>query len=271
MRAMGVDARDDIYKDLLDGQLARQAPQNRDSAKLILNILLEYIQPNSILDVGCGLGHWLQVARQLGIQNVHGIEGHWLDRSQLAIDASLVEVADLEHGFSLGRRFDLAVCIEVAEHLAPASAERLVESLASHSDLILFSAAIPFQGGHHHVNEQFPDYWAELFLHRGFHSLDFIRPRVWNDPGVLWWLRQNTILFAHDRVLAVNAKLAKEVDVRRPLVVVHPDVYMSRMLTARRAQEQSQKLEQFLSQGGTFTVSRQPNGTLDIAKLPTPS
>ena len=241
-----------------------------DSAKRILSILLEYVQPSSILDVGCGLGTCFRRRGSLASKTPAGL------KDSGSIDHNWRSMLRLWRLWTWRRAFrcvGVLIWPRALRWLSTSrqSAERLVESIARHSDLVVFSAAIPFQGGHHHVNEQFPDYWADLFLHRGFHALDFIRPRIWNDPGVLWWLGQNTIVFAHDRVLAINAKLAKELDTGRPLMVVHPDVYMSRMLTAQRSQEQSQKLEQFLSQGGTFAVKRQPDGTLDIVKLATPS
>src|SRR6185437_16419734 len=95
-----------------------------------------------------------------------------------------------------------------------------------HGDVVLFSAAIPGQGGHHHVNEQFPDYWSAHFARHGFRPLDLIRPRIWNDNAVLWWLRQNTLVFAHDRVIAGNEKLRRESLIPRPLSLVHPAVYL---------------------------------------------
>src|SRR5262245_51325328 len=201
---MTTDPRHPIYDHLHGDQLSRQDARNRASARTILGIVFGYVSPRSVLDVGCGLGTWLSVAQGLGVADVRGVEGPWLDASRLCVDGALVTACDLERGFSLDRRFDLAVCLEVAEHLAAEAAEPLVASLAAHSDLVLFSAAIPHQGGHHHVNEQFPDYWAAHFARHGFRPVDLIRPRIWDDPAVLGWLRQNTLLFAHERAIAAN-------------------------------------------------------------------
>ena len=213
---MNAESRESIYK-VLHAQLSQQESQNRESARKILGLVFEYTRPQSVLDVGCGLGTWMSVARELGVADFRGIEGRWLDASQLQVERELVTTLDLEQPFSLHRKFDLAICLEVAEHVSASAAEPLVESLAGHSDLVLFSAAIPHQGGHHHVNEQFPDYWKLRFAKHGLQPLDFIRPLVWNDAKVLWWLRQNTLLFAHERVLASNDRLRQEAAVRRPL------------------------------------------------------
>jgi hypothetical protein len=77
------------------------------------------------------------------------------------------------------------------------------------------------------VNEQFPEYWAALFEEHGYRPLDVIRGRIWHDAQVLWWLRQNTLLFVHDRLLENNARLQAEAAVCRPLSIVHPAHFLS--------------------------------------------
>jgi SAM-dependent methyltransferase len=263
---MQSDPRDKVYHDLIDHQLVEDDAKMRASADRILKLLLDFIQPKSVLDVGCGVGSCLKSAQQLGIPDLRGLEGAWLDRSKLVVDPNLVETRDLEHGFSLNRKFDLAICLEVAEHLAPESAPRLIESLAAHSDLVLFSAAIPFQGGHHHLNEQFPDYWAALFSDRGFKPVDLIRPRLWNDESVWYWLRQNTLLFAHQRVLDTNEKLQVESEQTRPLNLVHPFYYLVRMNEVKNVTAQHNAMIEVLKTGGVFDVTPLPDGKVRIIK-----
>ena len=118
--------------------------------------------------------------------------------------------------FLLGRTFDLVQTLEVAEHLDEASADTFVDSLARHGDTILFSAAIPGQGGTHHVNEQWPSYWAEKFARAGYTAYDVIRPRIWADPQVQVWYRQNMLLFARSRVFE---------GAQPRLDLVHPDLW----------------------------------------------
>src|SRR3954468_2995144 len=207
---MAGDDRERIYADLHHQQLVRTRDANRMAAKRILGIVFEYLAPRSVLDVGCGLGTWLSVARELGAQDIQGIDGPWLDETLLEIEPTLVQRCDLEQEIRLERRFDLTICLEVAEHLSPAAADLHVDSLTRHADAVLFSAAIPYQGGHHHVNEQFPDYWAKKFAARGYRALDIVRPHVWSDRTVLAWLRQNLLLYVHERLLESNARLRAE-------------------------------------------------------------
>jgi SAM-dependent methyltransferase len=219
---LNVDERQSIYADLHKGQLSEEEQRNRRSASTILRIIRSLSQPKSVLDVGCGLGTWLDVARGVfDTEDVVGIEGDWSRASSLVINPTLVHVADLEQGFDLHRRFDLAICLEVAEHLSAGAAPRLVSSLVKHSDAILFSAAIPYQGGDHHVNEQFLPYWEELFDKHDYLAFDPIRRKIWNDDSVLWWLRQNAVLFIN---------VAKHlVSLERAMSIVHPEVYMARV------------------------------------------
>lgn len=264
---MTEDGRGAIYRDLHGRQLALQEAKNKQSAVRILGSLFEYVRPQSALDVGCGLGTWLRVASDLGVPEVLGIEGSWLEPRLLEIDPSRIKILDLERGFDLGRRFDLAICLEVAEHLSPTAADPLVASLTSHADIVLFSAAIPFQGGHHHVNEQFPDYWAERFARRGFRVIDCLRPRIWDDKEIFWWLRQNVLVFAHERAVAANDKLQRECEVNRRLRVVHPDCYSGRMQLAHNLATDYQRMLSTLGQGGVFQITPQGDGTFTFTRL----
>ena len=262
------DSRPGTYQHLHQGQLKTQEDANRLSADCILGIVWEYLQPNSVLDVGCGLGTWLAAVQRRGVTDVRGIDGPWLTASGVACDPALVQISDLETGFDLSRRFDLLICLEVAEHLSPEAADRFVASLVKHSSSILFSAAIPFQGGHHHVNEQFLPYWVERFARHGYQPLDVIRGRIWDDMEILWWLRQNVILFVHEDLIAANERL-RDVgdDPARPISVVHPDIYMSRMHRLYTQLDELQRFQSILRKGGVFRTAVDRDGRLNVTKI----
>ena len=266
MSANSTDERSAVYQDLHAKQLESEEARNRHSAETILGMLFEVLAPQSMLDVGCGLGTWLSVARELGVSEIRGIDGEWLNKSRLRIPEHMVRVQDLEKGFDFKRRFDLVTCLEVAEHLDGSAAKGFVNSLSMHSDVLLFSAAIPFQGGHHHVNEQWPDYWRALFEERGYRVVDFIRSRIWNDDTILWWLRQNILVFANDQAIQKNEKLGKLLLHNSPLSIVHPDVYLSRIRSAQTAIEEHNKLMALLSTEGVFLVKKEPNGSITIVR-----
>jgi SAM-dependent methyltransferase len=266
MSTESTDERTAIYKDLHERQLETEEASNRHSASVILSMLFEIFRPQSILDVGCGLGTWLSVAREMGIQDIRGMDGEWLDKSRLRVPEHWVRVQDLEKPFDYQRRFDLVSCLEVAEHLDAGAAKSFVASLTSHGDVVMFSAAIPFQGGHHHVNEQWPDYWKSLFLERGYTPVDYLRPRIWNDRSILWWLRQNILLFVNEHALEVNETFRELAKHAFPLTLVHPDVYMAKIKAAETALQEHKQIVALLSTGGTFHVKREANGSITIAR-----
>jgi hypothetical protein len=111
----------------------------------------------------------------------------------------------------------------------------LVAELTSLAPVVLFSAAIPFQGGLNHVNEQWPDYWAALFAAHGFRVADVLRWRIWNDAQVTWWYKQNILLFAHDDMIAQNARLRGAIAAlpAGPLAIVHPEKFLHAVKAAQ--------------------------------------
>lgn len=261
--------REDIYQDLHGGQLAAQEAANATSAECILDIVTEYFQPASVLDVGCGLGTWLKVAQARGIVDIMGVDGVWLDKSKLQIDGTLVRLIELENSFDLGRRFDLVICLEVAEHLSANAADTFIASLTRHASVILFSAAIPYQGGHHHVNERFLSYWVERFANHGYRPLNVIRGKIWDNPKILWWLRQNAVLFVKQELISGDERLRRafEDGATCPLSLVHPDVYLGRVQMGLQAMEKVRQIAGVFGQGGMFRVTVDSNGSFTISRV----
>jgi len=168
---------------------------NTTAAEAFLPILFEKTGlPHSVVDVGCGIGTWLSVFKKLGVQKILGIDGDNVDVAQLHIDRLEFKIANLVQPLALDERYGLAVCLEVAEHLPAEAADTLVESLCGLSDTILFSAALPKQGGQNHINEQYFDYWRKKFNARGYLFEDTFRSSIWNDERIDSWYRQNMFL-----------------------------------------------------------------------------
>lgn len=178
------------------------------SARAILPIVFEYIAPKSVIDVGCGSGDWLSVALELGVHSVLGVDGDYVTEDALSIDSSQFVRSDLTRPLEIERRFDLAICVEVIEHLSNLSETTLIESLVKAADVIVFSGAIPQQGGTHHINERWPWHWARLFGRHGWGTFDVLRPRIWHDRTIEWWYRQNIFLVVKEDVAANMGDLA---------------------------------------------------------------
>lgn len=166
-----------------------------ESARIVLPLVLDLIKAKSIVDVGCWTGAWLAVARELGVEDILGVDSEYIERTELKFPPEQFLAFDLRERLILDRRFDLAISVEVAEHLPGSSAVPFAEGLMSLAPVVLFSAAVPYQGGSGHMNPQWPSYWIDIFAPRGWEVIDCIRPMVWVDPGVAYWYAQNLLLF----------------------------------------------------------------------------
>jgi SAM-dependent methyltransferase len=155
--------------------------------------------PVRVLDVGCGTGALLAELR------ARGIMAHGLEYSQAALDycesrGLTVRRVNLEQTVppDLGGGYDVVVSMEVAEHLPANVADRFVSLLSQSERVVVFTAAVPGQGGSDHVNEQPHSYWIAKFAQHGFRH-DGERSQRWRSGwracGVTWYYIQNLMIF----------------------------------------------------------------------------
>ena len=211
------------------------------SAEGILPVVNKFVHPRNVIDVGCGVGTWLAVWKKIFGVEVHGIDGDYVDRSQLFIDEKFFHPTNLEKRIILKRRFDLVESLEVAEHLSPERADSFVEDLTKLSDVILFSAAIPAQGGTNHVNEQWQSYWAKKFSRFGYVAIDCVRPEVWKRADVEFWYSQNIFIYAKSSELYRYPELQEFYLKHRGAKIfdaVHPTTWINRLVGFQNAYNQ---------------------------------
>lgn len=204
-------------------------PGTAASAKAILAFVQTILEPKSLVEIGCGHGHWLAAARELGILDVLGVDGPWTEMDRLLIPKELFRSADLGQKLDLGRTFDLVLSAEVAEHIHSRQADQFVDNICRAGQVVLFGAAIPLQGGFKHINEQWPSYWIPKFKVRGYRPFDLIRPAFWSDQSIHYYYRQNLLIFVHQAATSVIAKLVtlqtELAQEKEPLDLVHPEKF----------------------------------------------
>jgi hypothetical protein len=207
---------------------AGQIGGSERSAEHILNLIFESYKPTSVLDAGCGTGAWLRAAKKLGVDSVHGIDGVWAKKFFDKSDGIIFTAQDLETLQQVDGKYGLCISLEVAEHISEVHADQFVKAVCSASDVVLFGAAIKFQGGKNHINEQRQSYWVKKFEDNNYQCLDYIRPSIWDEDDVDCWYRQNTFLFVHESISSsVFAALEKRCS---PIYdIVHPAVLQVKM------------------------------------------
>lgn len=208
---------DNFYKD--------REKQTAYAAQRILKIILENMgdkRIQSAVDVGCGVGTWLnQIHLTCKTDDVWGYDGAYVNKGYLMIPLEHFRPYNLEERIITDRRYDIAISLEVAEHLSPNRAKSFVEDLCLLADTVLFSAATMFQGGTGHKNEQRLNYWIEKFQVFGYEPIDVIRPVIWDDVKIPVWYRQNIMLFR---------KTSKDrSEYEHVIDLIHPDLYEEKL------------------------------------------
>jgi hypothetical protein len=204
---------------------------SKASAEAMLPRIFKILASKSWIEIGSGTGSWTKTAMDLGVQDCTAVDGPWVRESDLLVPKSFFISHNLTEPLNLGRKFDLALSLEVAEHLDAKFANTIVDSLVSHADIVIFGAAIPMQGGTQHVNEQWPDYWMAKFEERNYKCYDLVRPLFWTDERIAPFYVQNAFLFIRN---GTNQELAASIEKiimdcysrSERLELIHPRQYL---------------------------------------------
>ena len=202
------------------------------TARKLVPVIASILHPQSVIDVGCGVGAYLAEFKRLGINDLQGVDGTLPDDRVLMVSPDLIMIRDLRKPLSIGRKYDLVLSIEVAEHLPSYCSDTFVDSLISLGDVVVFSAAIPRQRGTYHINEQWQDYWARKFANRGFGHSTTLREMIWADDELDPVVRQNIILYS---CFSLDPSSLTELESQslRELRIVHPELYLMRTAPGR--------------------------------------
>ena len=211
------------------------------SQKKVMDFVMSLADISSTVELGSSSGRWTREAMNRGVTDIRAFDLHEVPEAELLIPADAFSARDLGLPLDLGRKYDLAISTEVAEHVTPKNVFAFIANICNASDLVLFSAAIPYQGGEHHQNEMWAEYWAKIFAAHGFDCFDILRMRFWNDGSIRSFYRQNLFIYARgDR--AEQLRSAGHNSTEQPLSLVHPEQYLKHIAgglppEARRAKD----------------------------------
>lgn len=230
------------------------------SARTLVPIVLEIHPARSMVDVGCGIGGWVKAFAEHGVANAIGIDGTYVDRKQLLIAENQFIARDLNRELDVAGlcrrhgdngRFDLAISLEVAEHLEPARSDGLVRDLCGLADVVLFAAAVPFQGGAGHINERWQSWWAQKFAGNGYDPFDVLRRDIWGRRDIAWWYKQNTLFYVK-RNSAAHARFAERFAQPADTMfdLVHPELFRGKAAKLKNGNIVQKFLNRFRQSAG---------------------
>lgn len=208
------------------------------SARIVVDKVRQIYQPQSVIDIGCGTGTWLKAWQDAGTATIQGVDGDYVDRERLLVDPACFMPHDLTQPLPLDKTYDLAMSVEVGEHLPAEAAAQYVATLTRLAPVVLFGAAIPDAGGHNHVNEQWLHYWQDLFAAHDYVPLDALRGPLWEEDQVEWWYIQDTLLYCHRDMLATMAEKVPPFTPAKLPTYVHPRLYQARTAEAQNGHRQ---------------------------------
>lgn len=204
------------------------------SAKIVMPYIINLLNPKSVVDFGCAEGIWLEAARETDPDiSVLGLDGDYVDRSRLKIPPECFRAVDLSKPIRLPKKYDLAISLEVAEHISEKNSTVFIENITNASDNILFSAAVPGQGGENHLNEQWQSYWVKKFEGKGYYADESIRDAFWNEKRIIFWYKQN-ILFFSKKEKSEDSKKCKH----NIYDIVHPELAVSLRMAINELESQ---------------------------------
>jgi hypothetical protein len=198
------------------------------SAKELVPLIDKTFKPTSVIDFGCGVGNWLKAwQEETTVTDLLGVEGPYIQKELYKVPEAMILLKDLKAPIDLKRKFDLAISLEVGEHLPNEAASAFVGNIVKASDIVVFSAAIKGQLGTYHINEQYPEYWAEKFASVGYVPIDYFRNLIWNNKKIEYWYRQNIMIFIKKERVSDFPVLVPYFQTTNPsiLVRIHPEQY----------------------------------------------
>jgi len=197
----------------------------RSSARQVVPFVMSVLRPTSIADVGCGSGQWTKEFILNGAQKAYAFDAFASPRWGGTANSVEFQKINLEECVADFPDVELVCWLEVAEHLSKFSCKRILHDIVERTDAILFSCAVPGQGGTGHVSERRLSDWVSDFGKVGFCCADVLRPRFWYDKRISWWYRQNTVIFVKENSVASNAILHFQLPTFGGVDLIHPELF----------------------------------------------
>lgn len=192
---------------------------NFKDPKIIIEEILKHFHPKKVIDLWCWLGAFVKTFQD------HWIDAYWVnwprvEKDKLVMNEDRLIIKNLEEFCDFKKWYDMAITIEVAEHIDAKYADNFIKTITSCADIIIFSAAIPWQWWFKHVNEQSPEYREEKFNKLWYRFYDVFRWKFWNNKDIAISHRQNMFLVMKEWI-----NLPSSLEEKSPRYIIHPELF----------------------------------------------
>jgi SAM-dependent methyltransferase len=173
--------------------ITEDATRSRDAVFEILGI----DKSVTVVDCGGGTGGW-----GVGLKNYTCID-YRVPLDALLINPEQYIDQDLRKPFNMGEKFDVVISCEVIEHLEEEFTDTFIDNvcrLVKDDGVIIFSGAVPNQGGNNHLTERFQTHWAKKFRERGFYGTQ--HPCIKRDERIALYYRQNIVIYKKGEIFS---------------------------------------------------------------------
>ncbi len=184
-----------------DRYYKRHLVQYRDWENKVGKYLYDELKPNSVLDLGCGVGSYLEGFFDAGCRDLLGIELNFDKAKKYIVDNIFFFIVegDATIELNLNRKFDCIISFEVGEHIEPNGTEMFINNLTSYSNkYIILTVAPPGQRGTGHINLRDRDFWIKSIVIKGFlYRKDLVEKykKVWKKFNVEKYIINNLMVF----------------------------------------------------------------------------
>ena len=175
--------------------------QYRDWENKVGKYLYDELKSNSVLDLGCGVGSYLEGFFNAGCRDLLGIELNFDKAKKYIVDNifSFIIEGDATTDLNLNRKFDCVVSFEVGEHIEPDGTEMFIDNLTLYSNrYIILTTASPGQRGTGHINLRNKDFWIKSITVKGFlYRKDLVEKYriAWKKFNVEKYILNNLMVF----------------------------------------------------------------------------
>lgn len=143
----------------------------------------------SVLDVGSGYGHAAKWFADQGLKAT-AIEGLQINCDNAVHPTTCVDLTEKSYTTDV----DMVYCVEVVEHVDKKYLNNLLDTLCC-GKYIFMTHGLPKQRGHHHVNNQLPEYWINHFADRGFEQVPEDSQKIKDLSGTGKHIRESGMFF----------------------------------------------------------------------------